>query len=322
MSSPAELRSRIEGLRNRVRRTWLASEVRKELGNGFLELLQVNTPRVEQGRVRVAYAIRSTYPHLDVQPISLSRGNSIASLKLEMESPLALPVTGQSQAFSVSFELPSHSPWRLGRTTIQREERLILVAAPVFADATEIRSLGLDPQVTLRGFEAGVAYSYRVGVPFGFLVTFLLSLGGFVLCTRNWIRIPSPEVFGVLSADDLPSRDLVNEHRARLRVGGSDQDVVVPGVKGAFEIEARRVGTSEMLFVRPVHGQVELEGRILSSFADEGLQQDVVKLAIDGKVLLLTGISPRGIRGRRWGMILILLVSLLVLNAVTWNVSP
>jgi hypothetical protein len=65
-----------------------------------------------------------------------------------------------------------------------------------------------------------------------------------------------------------------------------------------------------------------LEGRILSSFADEGLQQDVVKLAIDGKVLLLTGISPRGIRGRRWGMILILLVSLLVLNAVTWNVSP
>lgn len=322
MGSPSELQGRIEGLRDRVRRNWLRSAVRKELESGFLELVQVKTPSVKQGKVHVAYAIRSTYSHLDIQPVPLAVSSSRPDLKLALESPVSVPTMGQSRPFTISFGLPPHSPWRLGKKTIAHEEKLIVNATPAFVDAEEIRSLGVEPRVNLKGFETVVPYSYTVGIPFSFLALLPLSLLAFIFLTVRWTKVPSPEVFGTLSAQGISPRDLGHEHRERITVGGSGQDIVLPGAAGAFELEVRRRGSWDILFLRPLAGQIQLEGRTLSSFAEEELQQDMVRVTVGGRDLMLTGVAPRRARQRAWGKILLLLVSLVVLNVLTWSIGP
>jgi len=324
MDNPSELRGRVEDLRERVRRNWLRSAVRKELEGGFLELVQVQAPTVRQGRVYATYAIRSAYPHLAVRPVSLAVGPSMPDLKLALEAPVSVPTGGRSQPFTVSFRLPSHSPWRLGRKTITREDRLIFQATPVLADEEEIRGLGLEPRVRLRGFETVVSYSYPAGIPFSFLALLPFSLLTFVLLAARWGRVPPPEVFGTLSDGGIPPVDLGRGHKRRVRIGGAGQDVDIelPGVVGAFEIEVRRRGSYDILFLRPLAGQIRLEGRTLSSFAEEELQRDGVRVAIDGREVILTGVSPRRVRRRAWGKILLLLAFLVVLNVLAWKAGP
>jgi len=153
------------------------------------------------------------------------------------------------------------------------------------ADEEEIRGLGLEPRVRLRGFETVVAYSYPAGIPFSFLALLPLSLLTFVLLAARWARVPPPEVFGTLSGGGIPPMDLGREHKRRVRIGGAGQDVDIelPGVVGAFEIEVRRRGSYDILFLRPLAGQIRLEGRTLSSFAEEELQRDGVRVAIEAR---------------------------------------
>jgi hypothetical protein len=320
MRSPSELRGLIESLREKTRRRWLRSAVEKELESGFLELVQVKAPSAKRGKVQVAYAIRSTYPHLDVRPFNL--GLNIPDAKASLENPVSVPTMGRSRSFTVSFGLPPYPRWRLGKKRIVGEKRLIFQATPAFVDAEEIKGLGLEPRVMLKGFETDASYSFSVGIPISFPVILIISIIlGYLLIPR-WTKLPPPEVFGTVSACGNPPEDLGLKHRGRVTIGGADQDICFPCLTGAFEIEVRREGSYDTLFLRPIQGQIQLGGRTLSPYAREKIQDNTVIVSVNGIDVTLTWVSPRRAPRRAYGKALGLGILLVVLNLIIWKVGP
>jgi hypothetical protein len=321
MRNPSELQGLIESLREKVRRRWIQSAVARELESGFLELVQVETPKVRHGRVKVSYVIRSTYTHLDIRPFSLSV-NILPDMKVSFKTPISVPTRGKSQSFTVSFKLPHYSRWRFGKKRIVEKRKLIFQATPSFMDAEEIRNLGLEPNVKLKGFQTDISYSFLVGIPISFLIVLVLSvlLGSYQIL--KWMRLPPPEVFGIVSACGSPPVDLGREHRKVITIGGTGQDIFFPCLTGAFKIEVQREGSFDILLLQPIQGNIQLRGRTLSPYAREEIQGDRIVVNVNGVDVTLTFVSPRRVPQRSYVKMLVFVIFLIALNFIIWKVGP
>lgn len=321
IKNPADLKARIDDLKDNVRRKWLRSAVMKELKGGFVELAEIEPPSVRGLKLSASYVMKSTYTHLDLEPVSLTAGESVTDLKTGW-SNISVPTPGQSRPLSFSFPIPMQSRWRLGRTTIAREEKIDFKAEPQFVDAAEIKKLGLEPKVNQKGFETSIQYSYQTGIPISFIILLPISLVAGALLISRWLKLPQVEVFGLLSATGIPQKDLQQEHQARLSVGGSGRDLQIPNTRGAFEIAVRRKASFDTLFVHPLAGQIQLGYGTLSSEAEEELRDEVARIKLDGQEIILSGVSPRRIRSQPWIRVSILVMCIALIDFVIWHVGP
>lgn len=322
MKHPSELKGRIESLREKMRKNWLRSAVQKELREGYLEIVPVEAPKVDDRKVHLSYAIRSHYPHLDIALISFSVENSTRGKKILINDPIPVSKMAFSKPIKVSFELPVHSKMQFGRKTIFHNENLNLKGSPVFVDEKDIISLDLHPVVKVKGTEATLTYSYKTGIPFSFLIFLPLSLLGIGLFSLRWIRVPAPEVFGNLNAKDIESKHLEDYHQTVVQIGGGGQDISIPDAQGTIALEVRREGSFDTLLLRPLEGQIKLDGELLSNYGERKLQQEVAKVSLGGRELILSEINTRRIRPRAWGKLIVFAATAVAINFILWKIGP
>jgi hypothetical protein len=323
MRNTSELRSRLEGLVERVQRNWLKAAVQEELTKYHVELQSISEAKMSGLQVSQKFSIQSRYPHLDLGPVLINASSIGPAVSLTPSNSVAVPKKGASEPIVLSFhvlEPPASS--KFGRSLIKGEVPVSWIVKATFEDADEIQRLGLDALPRIQADELTIQYAYEIGYP----ASFFISLGCLpliaIMCAIWWLRLPRPRVYGKLKIGDANAQDLELFRKQEIRIGCAGSDITVPDVGGFFTLRVKRSGSWDTLYFRPGADKIYFEGRLESSHTELELKQKLVELRIDSVELLLTNVHQRPTPRRAWGKWAAALTAGGLVTAGCWFFGP
>lgn len=323
MKNTSELRARLLGLVERVQRNWLRIAVQEELAKYRVELQSISESKTSGQTVSQDFSIRSLYPHLDIEPASISASAGGPSVTVTPSSSVVVPKQGSSEPVLLSFLIPEPPMrFKFGRSLVEREMPVSWTVKTNFVDADEIRQLGLDPSPQIKADAVTIQYAYHTGYPASFFISLGLSPLIAIACAFFWLRLPLPIVYGKLKIGEMSAQDLEAFRKKELRIGCVGSDITVPNVNGFFTLRVKRSGNWDTLHFRPCSEKIYFEGRLESSHTEIELKQKLVEVRIESIDLLLTNVQQRSIPRRAWGKWAAVIIAVVLVTAGCWFFGP